>query len=452
MSDASDLAAIRTAAIVIHSKLDHARAVDALLERIGGKELVLLGEASHGTHEFYALRALVTKRLIRDKGFDAVAIEGDWPDCDRVRRYVIGRSQDRDARQALGGFHRFPTWMWRNTEVEEFVAWLKDHNEARHPKNRVGMFGLDLYSLFASRDAVVSYLDKVDPDAAKRARERYACFDHFGGDSERYGLESGLHLGPSCEEHVTAQLLEMQRNGFSNETADATTTPGKAIELSFFSAEQNARVVKNAEHYYRQMFGRRSVTWNVRDTHMMDTIDAVRERLSTLLGRPAKIAVWAHNSHLGDARATSMALAGELNVGQLARERHGSKVFSIGFTTHRGFVSAAGDWDGTVERRAVTPALPGSWEALFSAAALPAFVLFSSDPHLEEALSRSRLERAIGVVYRPETERQSHYFEARIGKQFDAIFHIDETRALEPLEPGEKWRDGDLPETYPFAV
>ncbi|MFL5621109.1 MAG: erythromycin esterase family protein [Gemmatimonadaceae bacterium] len=415
-----------------------------LLDLIGDARFVLLGEGSHGTHDFYHERAEITKRLIIEKGFNAVAVEADWPDAYRVNRYVRGDSDDADADAALAGFERFPTWMWRNTVVLDFVEWLRNANSARNDNSKTGFFGLDLYSLFNSMAAVVTYLDAVDPDAAQRARYRYSCFEHFGEDSQAYGYAASFDLSRSCEDEAINQLLEMQRrsmNYLGSNDAD-----------EFFDAEQNARLVKNAEQYYRSMFRGRQSSWNLRDTHMADTVSAIVSYL-TRHRRDPKIVIWAHNSHLGDARATEMGARGELNVGQLIRQKYGPAAVLVGFTTYTGTVTAATNWDEPGERKLVRPALPNSYELGFHETGIPRFFLDLSDGAGGTALmSKPRLERAIGVIYRPETERVSHYFQADLRNQFDAVYHFDETRALEPLEKPERWHELELPETYPSGI
>ncbi len=418
---------------------------DRLLAMIGDARYVLIGEASHGTHEFYRERAAITKRLIAEKGFTAVAVEADWPDAYRVNRYVRG-TDDADADAALGGFKRFPTWMWRNTVVRDFVGWLRAHNAALPGgAAKAGFYGLDLYSLSASIEAVIGYLDRVDPEAARRARDRYGCLEGFGEDSQRYGYTASLDLSASCEEEVVNQLVELQRRADRYARLD-----GRVAEDEYFYAEQNARLARNAEEYYRTMFRGYVSSWNLRDRHMTDTLDALVAHLDRHGGR-TKVVIWAHNSHLGDARATQMGETGEFNVGQLVRERHGSEAALIGLTTHHGTVTAASDWDGPAERKRVRPGLRGSYEALFHELDTPRFLLPLRGERAT-ALRDRRLERAIGVIYRPETERQSHYFAARLAEQFDAVLHFDETRALEPLERTEGWAAGEPPETYPFAV
>jgi erythromycin esterase-like protein len=425
---------------------------DALLDRIGDARFVLLGEATHGSHELYRERARITQRLLEEKGFDAVAIEGDWPDVHRVNRWVRGTSADRDADAALSSFARFPTWMWRNQEMIEFVRWLRAHNDDRPSQagggRKVDLYGLDLYSLHSSMHAVLTYLDRIDPAAATRARARYACFGHSGKDSTAYAYAAGLGIGSSCEKEVVQQLEEISRRALEHARKD-----GGSAGDELFHVEQNARLVKNAEEYYRSMFRGAIVTWNLRDRHMADTLGAIVQHLDHELRRTSKVCIWAHNSHLGDARATEMAEEGELNVGQLVRERYGRDAFLVGFTTYEGDVSAASDWDAPVEKKALRPALEGSYEALFHGLGLPAFtVLPDAEGRLPDVLRRERLERAVGVVYRPETERRSHFFRAHLADQFDAVIHVDRTRAVEPLERTAKWHGPDAPGTFPFAV
>jgi erythromycin esterase-like protein len=421
---------------------------DALLELIGDDvRLVLLGEATHGTHEFYRERAEITKRLIVEKGFTAVAVEADWPDAYRVNRYVRGTGTDRDADAALSGFERFPNWMWRNTEVLDFVGWLRGHNDTISLiEMNVGFYGLDLYSLHSSIAAVLAYLEKVDPEGAKRARYRYSCFDQFGENTQAYGYAASFGLTESCEREAVGQLVELRRRA-----TDYASRDGRIAADEFFFAEQNARLVKDAEEYYREMFRGRESSWNLRDRHMADTLEHLIGFLARQGPRP-KIVVWEHNSHLGDARATEMSDRGEINVGQLVRERYKNEAVLIGFSTYSGTVTAATDWDGPAERKRVRPALPDSYEALFHDAGVNRFFVNLKDERVQ-ALGEPRLERAIGVVYRPETERVSHYFHANLPAQFDTILHFDETRAVEPLEPTAHWqKDQEAPETFPSGV
>src|ERR1700680_4069082 len=380
-----------------------ARDYDPLIGRIGEARFALLGEASHGTHEFYCERAEITKRLIMEKKFAAVAVEADWPDAYRLNRYVRGASDDVDAAEALADFRRFPTWMWRNTVVVEFIEWLRAYNDALPPgAEKVGFYGLDLYSLHASMKAVLRYLEKIDPEAAEQARERYSCFDHVGEDTQAYGLLTRLNLSKSGEEGVVSQLVALRRRA-----ADHVQRDGHLAEDELFYAEQNARLVKNAEAYYRSVFLEEVSSWNLRDRHMAETLDALVGHLGRK-GNRAKIAVWEHNSHLAYARATEMGQRGELNVGQLTREKSGSEAVLVGFATDHGTVTAASDWGKSAERKRVRPALAGSYEALFHAARRDRFLLILNDSDMmEQQLGVPRLERAIGVISRPENERQS---------------------------------------------
>ena len=331
---------------------------------------MLIGEASHGTQEFYAIRAELTKRLIVEQGFQAVAVEADWPDAYRANRWVRGSNVDGSVERALSGFERFPRWMWRNTVVRDFLTWLRDYN-ARSERS-AGFYGIDLYSLHASRKAVIDYLETIDPNAAARARDRYSCFDHFH-DPQDYGYHASLGLGEPCESQVLQQLLELQRKSSTYASAD-----GVAAEDEYFYARQNAVLVKNAEQYYRTMFAGRVSSWNLRDRHMFESLTALREHLNRT-GDPAKVVVWAHNSHLGDARATEMARWGELNLGQLVREHHADESLLIGFSTYTGTVRAADDWGGPDRVMTVRPGLRGSFEDLFHRERETAFIVPSAD-------------------------------------------------------------------------
>jgi erythromycin esterase-like protein len=410
---------------------------DALLAMIGDARFVLLGEATHGTSEFYRARARLTRRLVEERGFHAVAVEADWPDAWRVNRYVRGQSDDADAVQALDGFRRFPTWMWRNADVVDFIDWLRDYNAAA--ARAAGFYGLDLYSLFASIEQVLRYLEAVDPGLAAAARARYSCFDHYAEDTQHYGYAAGIGLSESCQDAVAAQLRDLQlRSGGDSD--------------AFFTARQNARLVKNAEEYYRTMFRGRVSSWNLRDRHMAETLDELALHLAQEHGEPAKIVVWEHNSHIGDARATEAGAQGEWNVGQLARERHGNAVRLVGFSTYEGWVTAASGWDEPAERKRVRPALERSFEELFHQVGRDRFgIILRGNAEPARLLQESRLQRAIGVVYLPRTERQSHYFHARLAQQFDAVLHYDLTDAVQPLESSGR-RSAEPPETYPSGV
>jgi erythromycin esterase-like protein len=419
-----------------------------LLDLVGDARFVLLGEATHGTHEFYRERAQITKRLIREKGFHAIAVEADWPDAYHINRFVHGADDNTDAADALDGFKRFPQWMWRNADVLDFTRWLRHHNRLQKAEERkVGFYGLDLYSLHASIEAVLAYLAKVDPASVPRARKRYACFDHFGQDTQTYGLATGLGMAPSCEEAVINELVELRLR-----EAQYLQHDGRVAEDELFCAEQNALVIKNAEQYYRTMFRGEVSSWNLRDHHMMETLAALSSHLEQFQ-KPAKMVVWAHNSHLGDARATEMSKRGEFNLGQLVRERFGKQSIHVGLTTYTGTVTAASDWDGAAERKSIRPALADSYEDLFHRAEHSRFWLeFKKHEELALELKGARLERAIGVIYRPETERASHYFTARLPEQFDAVLHFDETRAVEPLERSPKSKLGEVEETFPSGI
>lgn len=422
--------------------------LDALVEQADGKHVVLIGEASHGTHEFYRLRAELTKRLITEKGFGAVAAEADWPDSLRVNRFVRGLGDDPDAVDALGGFERFPSWMWRNADVLDFVGWLRDHNDSMEDPRKVGFYGLDLYSLHASMKAVIEYLEARDKDAAWRARERYACFDLHGDDPQAYGRSTGFGRTETCQSEVVAVLIELQKR-----RDRLLAQEGALAEDDYFAAEMNACVVKDAEEYYRSMYRGRVSSWNLRDTHMADTLDSLLRHLRVRSPGMGRVVVWAHNSHVGDARATAMGAQGELNTGQLARERHPGHALLVGFSTHSGTVTAASDWGEPTERKRVRPALRGSYEHIFHQTGLSEFLLPLTDlGEAAGALKQERPQRAIGVIYRPETERMSHYYEVSLPRQFDAIIHVDHTRALEPLERTSKWDVGEPAETYPSGM
>ena len=419
---------------------------DGLLELIGDARFVLLGEATHGTHEFYSERAAITRRLSAEKGFSILAMEADWTDSSRVHRYIRGAGVDANANEALSGFRRFPTWMWRNTVIVELVEWLRGFNSGLDPKRApAGFYGMDLYSLHASIEAVLRYLEKVDPASAKSARQRYSCFDHFSHKPQEYGYATTVGAAEPCEEAVVEQLIELQ-----SKASEFLSRDGEIAAEELFFAEQNARLVKNAEQYYRSMFRGRASSWNLRDRHMVETIENLVAHLDGSC--QPKAVVWAHNSHLGDARATEMSHYGEVNVGQLMRERFGDETVLVGFSTHHGTVTAASDWGAPVERKTVRPALRGSYEELFHETGLSRFWVDLRGAGQTGLLQQRRIERAIGVIYRPESERLSHYFHARLPEQFDAIIHIDETRAVEPLEQTSIWDAGELPETYPFKV
>ena len=448
---------------------------------------VLIGEASHGTDEFYRMRADITKELITERGFNAVAVEADFPDAFKANMWVRGLPQNgtsTTAEEALSDFIRFPTWMWRNTAVRDFLNWLRAHNDgvAAFP-DKVGFYGIDVYSLHTSAAKVVDYLNKVDPELAGKVHQRYQCFDRYGEDAHDYARATGLFQMPSCAGPAVAALRDVLQEA-------STLSEVEEGEFGWeqqFAAECNAAVVHGAEKYYRNMFFGDELTWNLRDTHFLSTVSRISNHLSARLARAgrddsARVVVWAHNSHLGDAAATDMGKSrGEVNLGQLMREQYGTdEVYNIGFTTHHGTVVAADEWDAPGQRKQVRPGMPGSYEALFHDVGIPAFALdfrgggggkndddsddvdekekLEQVKALREALSGPLLERAIGVIYKPRTERQSHYFYAELPEQFDLVIHVDRTAAVRPLEPAhhswveEHLAKEDMPESYPFGV
>lgn len=415
-------------------------------------QFVLIGEASHGTEDFYQSRAAITQQLIKTRGFNAVVVEADFPDAFRVNLYVRGLSDDENAREALDDFTRFPLWMWRNVAVKDFVEALKVHNATVDEGLKCGVYGMDLYSLHSSAAKVIKYLSIVDPKAAERAKSRYHCFDRYSGDCAAYGLAVGLGGAPSCQQAAIATLKEM----LASSARYAEEFDGiKGSEMAF-QAKANAAVVQGAEVYYRNMFFSEESTWNLRDTHFADTVGITVEHLKQRLGKEPKLVLWAHNSHLGDASKTEMGQRrGELNLGQLMRERYGNKVVNIGFTTHVGTVAAAQNWGEPCRKMRVKSSKLGTWEHLLHRSEVGRFALdfrHGSD-ELRKAMHGPLLERAIGVIYRPQTERQSHLFSANISEQFDYVIHFDSTHAVHPLDVHPTWHvEEDLPETFPFAV
>jgi protein-L-isoaspartate(D-aspartate) O-methyltransferase len=412
--------------------------VDALVERIADARVVLLGEATHGTSEFYRMRGRITRELIARRNFQFVAVEADWPDASRIDDYV--RGQKRRSTIEFTPFDRFPTWMWRNQEVDDFVAWLRAYN-ADHTGQRVGFHGLDLYSLFTSIAAVLAYLDEVDPDAARVARHRYGALTPWQKDPAAYGQAVLVGRYQSSEHEVVTMLREMleRRVDYARKDGDR-----------FFDAAQNARLVANAERYYRAMYYGSAASWNLRDGHMFETLQS----LLAFYGPDSKGIVWEHNSHVGNAAATEMSVRGEHNVGQLCRTKLGRGAYIVGFGTDHGTVAAASNWDEPMQRMAVRPAHVSSYEHVFHESGVPAFALHLRDPRrlvVTEELESPRLERAIGVVYRPETELESHYFYATLPHQFDEYIWFDETRAVRPLATPMRKR-AELPDTYPFGV
>ena len=408
----------------------------SLLRRIGDARVVLIGEASHGTSEFYRLRERITRRLIKDKGFTIVAAEADWPDAARIDHYVRHRDVPPSDWSA---FARFPTWMWRNQEVREFVDWLHDYNKPLEMSRRVGFYGLDLYSLYNSVRAVIGYLEDVDPDLAEIARWRYGCLSPWEADPAAYGHAALTGKFRDCEEDVALMLKDLFQKRQDYAHADGER---------FLDASQNAMLVANAERYYRIMYYGSRASWNLRDTHMFETLNRVLEAH----GSESKAVVWAHNSHIGDASATEMSTRGEYNIGQLCRKAFGDQSYRIGFGTDHGTVAAASNWDAPMEIKQVRPAHAQSYERLFHLTEQPGLILpLRHNQNLEVIgeLAQPRLERAIGVIYRPETELASHYFEAVLPRQFDDYIWVDDSSAVMPLTTAELH---GVPDTYPFGI
>jgi protein-L-isoaspartate(D-aspartate) O-methyltransferase len=410
--------------------------LDPLLQRIGSSRIVLLGEATHGTSEFYKMRERITRDLIDRKGFRFVAIEADWPDAARVDYYVRHFQYPPSEWTA---FARFPTWMWRNTEVRDFVSWLRKHNGAVDRGERVAFHGLDLYSLYDSIRSVLNYLDEVDPESARVARERYGCLTPWQRDPATYGHAALTGSYPTCEPHVVRTLTDLlaKRRVYAEHDGER-----------FLDAEQNARLVANAERYYRIMYYGSRASWNLRDSHMFETL----KNLLAFHGPDSKAVVWAHNSHVGNAAATEMTARAEYNIGQLCRQEFGDQAYLVGFGTHGGTVAAASEWGGAMEIKNIQPALPNSYEQLCHATGLARFMLGlrgRGELFGIKGLGKPRLERAIGVIYRPETERASHYFEANLPQQFDEYIWFDDTSAVTRLDTAEI---NGLPDTYPFGV
>lgn len=416
----------------------------ALLDAIGEASIVFMGEATHGTHEFYKARAELSKQLIKQKGFTSIAVEADWANAYEINKY-IKKYKDVNAVQALERFKNFPLWMWQNTAVLELITWLYNFNAKRSLESKIGFYGLDLYSLYESAHDVIEYLDTIDKTQADIARERYACFDRFGHDVQKYGYFVTHNLSIGCQNEVREQIQDLVARKVAYLKKD-----GFVAHEEFFCAEQNALLVQDAELYYRLVFSNSYTdSWNFRDRHMMRTLVALHE-FEKKLKKKSKVIVWAHNSHIGDARFTSFAQESQLNLGQLARDHFGNNAFLIGFTTDHGTVSAASSWGGITERKNVRPALPGSYEHLFHTLDAGDFLLLLKGQN--KRILEPMLERAIGVIYAPATERMSHYFDADMQQQFDAIIHFDKTCAVEPLKKTSAWDAGELPETYPTGI
>ena len=408
--------------------------LEPLLERIGGARVVLLGEATHGTSEFYRMRARITRELVERKGFSIVAVEADWPDAARIDHYVRHRETPPAEWKA---FTRFPEWMWRNTDVQAFIDWLHRYNMNRPYADRVGFFGLDVYSLSTSIQAVLAYLDDVDPAAARVARERYGCLTPWEADPATYGRMALSGRYRECERDVTSMLTDLLRKRLQYSERDGER---------YFDATQNARVVADAERYYRIMYYGSAESWNLRDRHMYDTLEALLQAG----GSRAKAVVWEHNSHIGDARYTEMSSRGELNIGQLVREAYGNECYLIGFGTDSGTVAAADDWDGPMRVKEVRGSHAESYERQCHESGVASFLLaLGPERELRRRLTEPRLERAIGVIYRPQTELASHYFQAVLARQFDEYCWFDRTSAVTPLDTA---RPRGMPETYPFGL
>ncbi|TMH43537.1 MAG: methyltransferase domain-containing protein, partial [Betaproteobacteria bacterium] len=408
--------------------------LEPLLERIGGARVVLLGEATHGTSEFYRMRARITRELVERKGFSIVAVEADWPDAARIDHYVRHRETPPAEWKA---FTRFPEWMWRNTDVQAFVDWLHRYNMNRPYADRAGFYGLAVYSLSISIQAVLAYLDDVDPAAARVARERYGCLTPWEADPATYGRMALSGRYRACERDVTSMLTDLLRKRLQYSERDGER---------YFDATQNARVVADAERYYRIMYYGSAESWNLRDRHMYDTLEALLQAG----GSRAKAVVWEHNSHIGDARYTEMSSRGELNIGQLVREAYGNECYLIGFGTDSGTVAAADDWDGPMRVKEVRGSHAESYERQCHESGVASFLLaLGPERELRRRLTEPRLERAIGVIYRPQTELASHYFQAVLPRQFDEYCWFDRTSAVTPLDTA---RLRGLPETYPFGL
>jgi erythromycin esterase len=425
--------------------------LDVLLERISDARYVLLGEASHGTSEFYRWRAEITKRLVTEKGFSFIAVEGDWPDCYKVNRYAKGmENSGSSAYEVLHAFSRWPTWMWANREIVDLIEWLRSHNkEGDNQDKKVGFYGLDVYSLWESLDVVMQYLRKNYPDAMKSAIEAYRCFEPYSRDVEEYARATAF-IPESCEDEVADMLIEIRRKAGDEDDKEFKKEDGRE---AYFNTEQNAVIAKNAELYYRTMIHGGAASWNVRDHHMMNTL----ERLMKFHGSDAKSIVWAHNTHIGDARATDMARTKMVNLGQLAREQAGHQsVVLVGFGTYKGSVIASKTWGEPMERMIVPPAVNGSWDSFLhhsNNVGQSKLLTFSHIDKIKTGSSffESKGQRAIGVVYNPSYERYGNYVETILPIRYDAFLFIDETHALHPLHMPVS-PDEELPETFPTGV
>jgi len=409
----------------IPCELENKQLYEALSNMIGDARIVLMGEATHGTDEFYQARMNLSLYLIQQCGFHAIAIEGDWTSVFSANCYIQGKENFASAEKALAQFKRFPEWMWRNKLMVEFLNTLRQYNTSLSETLKIALYGLDLYCLNESLDAVINYLKTHYPEEAEKAMQRYACFDHVKVDPQAYSYLVEHHVKASCIEEVKAQLMDMQHLAYQNIMRESDE-----FDQAFY-AIQNARVVKNAENYYRALFEPHHLTWNIRDQHMADTLQNIIAHLESKIKKPAKVIVWAHNSHVGDARATEMSERNEINLGQLVRERFNTSTYSLGFSTAVGTVTAASDWGSSAMAKSINTPIAGSYEALFHQAEVKNFILdLRKKNHLTHLLNSPQLQRAIGVIYRPEMERMSHYFFSHLPYQFDALMHIDNTHAL----------------------
>lgn len=418
-------------------KADNPHGYDPLIDMVGDARIVLIGEASHGTHEFYRERALITRRLIEEKGFTFVSVEGDWPECYRVNQWV--RGGEGAAEDALSVFKVYPTWMWGNLDALHFIQWLRRYNQSR-PDGRpeVGFYGLDLYSLFASIDTVITFLERINPEAAQTARARYACFEPFNGNKDVYAYAAGLGMAESCEDEAIAMLQDLQRKRAEYEQVSP--------DDSYFNAVMSAEVASDSERYYRSMYRSDELSWNLRDTHMMKTLNQLLDHF----GSGSKAVVWEHNTHIGDFRATADAAA-MVNVGQLVRQEHPGESVAIGFGTYEGSVTASRAWGDRPERMPVPRAQFGSYDNVFHSVGLDRFLLLLQplrESGQSGGLGEWRGQRAIGVVYHPEYEA-GNYVPTKLAERYDAYIHINQTKALKPLGIEPNWRASRLEDTYP---
>ncbi|MFL5754293.1 MAG: erythromycin esterase family protein [Bacteroidia bacterium] len=424
---------MKTTSIAINSSKD----LSLLLNAIGDASVVMLGEASHGTHEYYTWRTAITKKLIQQKGFSFIAVEGDWPDCYKINRYVKGYPDaETDIHELLGNFKRWPTWMWANWEVAALAEWLKEYNSTMPMEKRVGFYGLDMYSLWESLEAIVGYLEKEDPKTLDAVKKALACFEPYEHEGQFYARATSL-LSNSCQDKVVDLLREIRKNAFHYD----------GDREAAFSTEQNARIAVSAEKYYSSLVGFDGNSWNIRDQHMMETLDHLRK-----FHQPnPKAVVWEHNTHIGDARATDMSEAGMVNIGQLAREKYKEEnVFLVGFGSYKGKVIAGSEWGGPMQEMEVPPARKGSIEELLYSHKAGNRLLIFNKLEGDKFLTTPLPHRAIGVVYHPESEKYGNYVPSVMSKRYNAFIFLEETAALHPfyLRPDSR----ETPETYPFGV